>query len=172
MRTLTKLGTFAAAITLVTSPAMTLAVDIAAASPSGGGPTRVPLRGALKNCDFSPVGTSPVVPFVSLASGSAVIQSNGSSVVANVELVDTNAPGTHFDVGLILAPRSSSATCGPGDPGTAYTGLDINDAGVGTVTIHEPIGQGTTGVWVLVQRPNPHSQSPAEFYTSEFVVPV
>lgn len=166
MRRLTKLGTFAAAIVLVGSPSMTLAVGVAGAS------TRVPLRGALKNCDFSTVGTAPVVPFVAMGIGSAVIHSNGSNVVANVELVDTNEPGMHFDVGLIQVPRSSAATCGPGDPGTTYSGLDINDAGVGTVTLQDTIKQGTTGVWVFIRRPNPNSQDPAEFYTSEFVAPV
>jgi hypothetical protein len=172
MRTLTRLGTFAAAITLLTSSGMTLAVDNAAASPSGSGPTTVALRGALKNCDFSNVGTAPVVPFLGLGTGSALIHTAGSTVVADVQLVDTNEPGMHFDVGLIQVPRAASATCGPGDPGTAYTGLDIADSGVGTVTIQDTIRQGTTGVWVVVQRPNPHSQAPAEFYTSEFVAPV
>ncbi|MGB9224989.1 hypothetical protein [Mycobacterium sp.] len=172
MRTLTKLGTFAVAATLVTSAGMALAVDTAAASPSGSGVTTVPLRGAPKNCDFTPVGTSPVVPFVSLGTGSALIHTAGSSVVADIQLVLTNEPGMHFDVGLIQVPRPASATCGPGAPGTAYTGLDINDAGVGTVTIQDTIKQGTTGVWVRISRPNPHSQDAAESSTSEFVAPV
>ncbi len=172
MRTLTKLGTFAVVVTLVTSAGMALAVDTAAASPSGSGATTVALRGAPKNCDFSPVGTSPVVPVVSQGIGSALIHTAGSSVVADIQLVLTNEPGMHFDVGLIQVPRPASATCGPGAPGTAYTGLDINDAGVGTVTIQDTIKQGTTGVWVRIARPNPHSQDAAECYTSEFVAPV
>ncbi|MGB9308464.1 MAG: hypothetical protein WCB92_33695 [Mycobacterium sp.] len=172
MRTLTRLGSFAAAITVVTSSGMTLAIHTAAASPSGSGATTVGLRGAPKNCDFSPVGTSPVVPFVSLGTGSALIHTNGSTVVADVQLILTNEPGMHFDVGLIQVPRPASSTCGPGDPGTAYTGLDINDAGVGTATIQDTIKQGTTGVWVRIARPNPHSQDAAECYTSEFVAPV
>jgi hypothetical protein len=40
------------------------------------------------------------------------------------------------------------------------------------VTIKEGIRPGTTGVWVIVERANPNSQNPAEFYTSEFVAPV
>jgi hypothetical protein len=82
-----------------------------------------------------------------------------------------NEPGTHYDVGLIQEPRPSSATCGPGDPGTAFTGMDTDAAGNATVTVQDSIRQGTTGVWVMVERANPHSQNPAEFYTSEFVVP-
>jgi hypothetical protein len=172
MRTLTRLGSFAAAITVVTSTGMASAVEIAAASPSGSGVTTVGLRGAAKNCDFSPVGTTPVVPFVTEGTGSALIHTTGSTVVADVQLVLTNEPGMHFDVGLIQVPRPASATCGPGAPGTAYTGLDINDAGVGTATIQDTIKQGTTGVWVQISRPNPHSQDAAECYTSEFVTPV
>jgi hypothetical protein len=171
MRTLTRLGSFAAAITMVTSTGMASAVDIAAASPSGGVIT-VGLRGAAKNCDFSPVGTTPVVPFVTTGTGSALIHTAGSSVVADIQLVNTSEPGMHFDVGLIQVPRPSSATCDPGAPGTAYSGLDLNDAGVGTVTIQDTIKQGTTGVWVRISRPNPHSQDAAETYTSEFVAQV
>ena len=37
----------------------------------------------------------------------------------------------------------------------------------GTVTVQETIRPGTTGVWVMIERPNGHSQNPAEFYTSE-----
>jgi hypothetical protein len=43
---------------------------------------------------------------------------------------------------------------------------------VGTVTIQDTIKQGTTGGWVLISRPNPHSQDAAECYSSEFVAPV
>jgi hypothetical protein len=172
MQTLTRLGSFAAAIAVVASSGMAWAVDTAAASPSGGGATTVALRGATKNCDFTPVSTSPVVPVVSLGTGSAVIRTTGSSVVADVTLVLSNEPGMHFDVGLIQVPRPATAPCGPGDPGTAYSGLDINDAGVGTVTLQGTINQGTTGVWVRISRPNPHSQDAAETYTSEFVAPV
>jgi hypothetical protein len=93
-------------------------------------------------------------------------------VVAEVHLSDTPQPGTHYDVGLIQEPRPSSATCGPGDPGTTFTGLDTDGAGNGTVTIQDSVRQGTTGVWVIVARPNGNSQNPAEFYTSDFVAPV
>jgi hypothetical protein len=89
-----------------------------------------------------------------------------------VHLSDGPEPGTHFDVGLIQEPRPASANCGPGAPGTAFSGLDTDGAGGGTVTVSDAIAPGTTGVWVVIQRPNPNSQNPAEFYTSEFVAPV
>ncbi|KEP38888.1 hypothetical protein MKSMC1_58730 [Mycobacterium kansasii] len=40
------------------------------------------------------------------------------------------------------------------------------------MTIQDTVRQGTTGVWVIVERPNSNSQDPAEFYTSEFLVPM
>lgn len=172
MRTLTRLGLSVAAITLVSFSAMTCAVETAVAAPDATGPTRVGLRAALKNCDFSIVNNAPVVPFVAMGYGQALISRGGSGAVAEVHLTNTFEPGMHFDVGLIQAPRPSSATCGPGDPGTTYAGLDLDGGGQGTVTINAPLQGGTTGVWVFIRRPNPHSQDPAEFYTSEFVVPV
>jgi hypothetical protein len=89
-----------------------------------------------------------------------------------VHISDSPDPGMHFDVGLIQEPRPQAATCGPGDPGTAFTGLDLDGAGNGTTTVSETLRPGTTGVWVFVERGDPHSQNPAEFYTSEFVAPV
>jgi hypothetical protein len=151
---------------------MTLAAQTSVAEPQATHPTQVALRAALKNCDFSIVNNAPVVPFVAMGYGLAQIHSSGSSAVAEVHLTNTAEPGMHFDVGLIQAPRPSSDPCGPGAPGTAWTGLDLDEGGQGTTTVSLPIQGGATGVWVFVQRPNPHSQVPAEFYTSEFVAPV
>jgi hypothetical protein len=168
MHTLTRLGTCTAAITVLISPAATF--DIISAAAEGG--TRVVLDGDLRRCDFSLVSTAPMVPHPGLGTGSALIHASGSQAIAEVHLVDGPDPGTHFDVGLIQEPRPSSATCGPGDPGTAFTGMDTDAAGSGTVTVQDSIQPGTTGVWVIVERPNGHSQNPVEFYTSEFVVPL
>jgi hypothetical protein len=93
-------------------------------------------------------------------------------VIAEVHLFDQPSPNTHFDVGLIQEPRPSPVTCGPGAPGTAYTGMDTDGAANGTATVQDTIQPGTTGVWVIVERPNAFSQDPAEFYTSGFLVPV
>ncbi|SON59920.1 hypothetical protein MSIMFI_01407 [Mycobacterium simulans] len=172
MRTLTGLAISAAAIILATSSAPTFGANTAAAAPGSNAVTRVALQATQRHCDFSRTNFAPKVPFVTQAVGSVVIRTAGSSVVAEVNLVNTAEPGMHYDVGLIQAPRPSSATCGPGAPGTTYTGLDLDGAGRGTVTIQDGIRQGTTGVWVIIQRPNEHSQDPAEVYTSEFVVPV
>jgi hypothetical protein len=48
----------------------------------------------------------------------------------------------------------------------------MDASGRGTVTVQDRIRQGTTGVWVIIERPNSNQQDPAEFYTSEFVAPV
>jgi len=113
-----------------------------------------------------------MVPHPSLATGSTLVHRAGSTAIAEVHLVDAPEPGTHFNVGLIREPRPASATCGPGDPGTAFSGLDTDASGSGTVTVQDSIRPGTTGVWVIVEQPNGNSQNPAEFYTSEFVAPV
>jgi hypothetical protein len=169
MHTLTRLGIGAAAITVLASPATTIGMVTAAA---GSGVTTVALDSDLRRCDFSLVSEAPQVSHPALGTGSALIHTAGSRAIAEVHLVDAPAPGTHFDVGLIQEPRPSSSTCGPGDPGTAFTGMDTDASGSGTVTVQDTIRPGTTGVWVVVQRPSARSQNPEEFYTSEFVAPV
>ncbi|OBF54233.1 hypothetical protein A5756_14650 [Mycobacterium sp. 852002-53434_SCH5985345] len=168
MHALTRLGTCAAVITVVITPAAALENTKAAAE----GGTTVALDNYYRRCDFSRVGVAPKVPRPGLGTGSAQIHTSGSKAVAEVHLYDEPEPGTHFDVGLIQMPRPSSSPCGPGDPGTAFSGMDIDPAGNGTATVQDTIRPGTTGVWVIIERSNPNSQNPAEFYTSEFVAPV
>jgi hypothetical protein len=168
MHTWARLGAYGAALTAAMATVTTFEITNATAD----GATTVALQASLRRCDASTIVAAPQVPRVGLGSGTALIRTSGSTVSAEVNLVDQNQPGTHFDVGLIEVPRPSSATCGPGDPGTAYAGLDTDAAGRGTVTIQEGIQQGAKGAWVIIQRPNPNSQNPAEFYTSEFVAPI
>jgi len=168
MNALTRLGTCAATLIVSSSPAVTFGIITAAAA----GGTTVALDSKLHRCDFSLISEAARVPSPGLGTGTALISTAGSRAVAEVHVVIPNHPGTHYDVGLIQEPRPSSATCGPGNPGTAYTGLDTDGAGSATVTVQDAIQPGTTGVWVIVARPDPHSQNPAEFYTSEFLAPV
>jgi hypothetical protein len=172
MSALTVCGTSAAAVTLLTFPTITFAAGIAGANPGANSVTRVALDADLKNCDFSLTRTPPMVQGPILGTGWAEIVHTGSSAVAQVHLDAPNDPGTHYSVGLIEEPRPSSATCGPGDLGTAFSGLDTDAAGVGTTTVQDSLRSGTTGVWVIVERPSAHSHDPAEYYTSEFVAPV
>jgi hypothetical protein len=44
--------------------------------------------------------------------------------------------------------------------------------GQATTTLQDSIRPGTTGVWVFIRQPSPYSQTPAEFYTSDFVASV
>jgi len=67
--------------------------------------TMVPLREALRRCDFSSLVTVPMVPRPESGGGSAVLHSSGSTASAQVRLVDPDEPGAHFDVGLIQEPR-------------------------------------------------------------------
>jgi len=168
MHTLRRVGICAATLTVVISPAGTFGIIRAAAE----GGTTVSLDADLRRCDFSLVTGERPITRPALGSGSALIHRAGSTAIAEVHLSDAPDPGTHYDVGLIQEPRPSSATCGPGDPGTAFTGMDTDAAGTGTVTIQDTVRQGTTGVWVVIERGDPHSQTPAEAYTSEFVAPV
>jgi hypothetical protein len=62
--------------------------------------------------------------------------------------------------------------CAAGDPGVISGVLQINDAGLGSVTVQGPIASGKTGAWVVVERPAANSQTPAEFYTSEYIAAI
>ena len=142
---------------------------VAAAVPTGtSGGTVVPMRSILRACDFSPL---PGGASQSRAAASAIIRSNSGTVTAEVHLAEPGAPGAHYNVSLIQAPRASSAPCTSPGPGVAVGSLDSDGVGQATTTVQDSIRPGTTGVWVLIQQPNPYSQSPAEVYTSDFVAP-
>lgn len=168
MQTWTRIGACGAALAAAMMPVTSFEIARAAAE-SG---TIVVLDSSMRRCDFSLVTTGPRVPQTGLGTGTAIVRHSGSTASAEVHISDSPDPGMHFDVGLIQEPRPQAATCGPGDPGTAFTGLDLDGAGNGTTTVSETLRPGTTGVWVFVERGDPHSQNPAEFYTSEFVAPV
>ena len=143
---------------------------VAAAVPTGtSGGTVVPLRSILRACDFSPLQSGAAQNY---AATSSVIRTTGGTVSAEVHLSEPGSPGFHYDVSLIQAPRASNSPCGSPGPGVVVGGLDTDGVGQATTTLQDSIRPGTTGVWVFVQRPSPYSQSPAEFYTSDFVAPV
>lgn len=163
MHPLARAGAATAALAALIGPAGSAAAD---------GGTVVVLDAKLRRCDFSLVSFAPKVPHPALGTGSVLVRRAGPTVAADVHLVDEPEPGTHFDVGLIQVPRPAAATCGPGDPGTAFAGLDTDAAGSGNATVSDVIHPGATGVWVIIEQRNPNSQDPAEYYTSEFVAPV
>ena len=156
-----------AAILAISAATLPLATATASAAPADGSP--VPLRSILRTCDFS-----PIIGAIAQNNGTAssVIRAAGGTVTAEVHLSEPSSPGTHFDVRLIQAPRASSSPCGSAGPGVAVGSLDSDGAGQASTTLQDSIQSGTTGVWVSIQRPNPYSQAPAEYYTSDFVAPV
>ena len=127
--------------------------------------TVVPMRSILRACDFTPI---PDRASTDRGTASAVIHVNGGSVTAEVHLAESGQPGTHYDVSLIQLPRASNAPCDVPGPGVAVAGLDSDGAGNATTTVRDGLRSGTTGVWVFIRRASAISQSPAEFYTSDF----
>jgi hypothetical protein len=143
---------------------------VASATPTGStGATVVPLRSVMRACDFSPInGGAPQTN----ATVSSVIRATGGAVVAEVHLSNPDSPGTHYELRLIQSPRASNSPCDAAGPGVAVGGLDSDGAGQASATLGDSIRSGTTGAWVFVSRPSEFSQTPAEFYTSDFVAPV
>ena len=153
---------------LAAATALNPAVAVAAPTGTSGG-TLVQLRSILRACDYSPI---PPGASVNNATTAAIIRVTGGTVSADVQLSETSSPGTHFDVILIQAPRASTLPCTSAGPGVAVSGLDTDGVGQGAATVQDSIRSGTTGVWLFVRRASPYSQTPAEFYTSDFVAPV
>jgi hypothetical protein len=148
---------------------LTVALAGSAVPASADGGTLVPMRGILRACDYSPI---PDFASTNNATASAVIHTSGGAVTADIHFAEAGAPGAHYDVSLIQVPRPSTASCdGPG-PGVAVGALNTDGVGVGNTTVRDTLRSGTTGVWVFIRQPSPRSQSPAEFYTSDFPVQV
>jgi hypothetical protein len=153
---------------LVVASALNLAVAAAVPASASSG-TVVPLRSILRACDFNPLLW---VGGMNRGAATSVIRAAGGTVAADVRLSEPSSPGAHFDVRLIQAPRASSSPCISGGPGVAVGSLDTDGAGQAATTVQDRIQSGTTGAWVLIQQPSPYSQTPAEFYTSDFVAPI
>jgi hypothetical protein len=127
--------------------------------------TLVPMRSIFRACDFTPI---PDRASMDRATASTVVHTNGGSVSADVHFAEPGAPNAHSDVALIQAPRASSSPCdGPG-PGVAVGSLNTDGAGIANTTVSDSLRSGTTSVWVFIRQANPYSQSPQEFYTSDF----
>lgn len=143
------------------------ATGVATADASSGG-ALVPLTPKFRACDFT---WAVNVPTMGKGSGQAVISKGSSNkVVAQVQLIAAE-PGAHYNVRMIQSPRTS-AGCGSGDVGVSAGGLDTDGSGTGTTTLEAPLAANSTGIWVFVDRPSPHSQTPIDFYTSEMVTPI
>ncbi|HYZ67685.1 MAG TPA: hypothetical protein VE666_07765 [Mycobacterium sp.] len=165
-----------AAMVMGTSAVLTVGAGPAGADgPTGGGgaaggegATFMAFAQTFRRCDFSSV---PGVGPTDYAGPSAWVRSTGTAVVADVQVARA-IPGTVYVVGLVQMPHSSAVGCNPGDPGVISGVLTADDFGNGSATLRGPIASGATGAWMYVSRPGYLSQTPDEFYTSDFIAPL
>jgi hypothetical protein len=163
------LNILAAAIVATPVAALTIGTEPAAAGgPNEGGGTLLSFAQMYRRCDFS---ANTHTGGAGYARATAVLHTTSSEIVADVQIA-TAVPGTHYDVRLIQMPRSSATPCGAGDPGVAVGALDTDEVGAAATTVRAPIAPGATGAWLFVSRPGEFSQTPAEFYTTDFVAKI
>ncbi|KWX68896.1 hypothetical protein [Mycobacterium sp. NAZ190054] len=141
---------------------------VAVAQPdlSASGVVPVPFSQAWRRCDFSKFEYTGPDSYGRVFSQFRVA---GGELVVDVQMA-TGVPNTPYDVRVIQLPRASAAGCAAGDPGVLAATLFTDAAGGGAVTVRGPIASGATGVWASVTRPSPMSQTPQEFYTTDFIV--
>jgi hypothetical protein len=157
------LGTVAAIVV-----AMPTVLFVGAATASAERATFVSFAQTLRRCDFSNI---QYVGATGYGRPTATVYRTGSELSADVQIA-TAIPNTPYDVRLIQMPRSSAAGCNPGDPGVISAVLWTDGAGAGRVTLRGPVASGATGAWMSITRPGEFSQTPAEFYTSDFVLSI
>lgn len=149
----------------VLAPLLNMAIlPFASAAP---GDAVMPLTAEWRACDNTVV---PYVNAVGYARATAYVGTTGSNVSATID-IDTALPNTRYDVRLIQTPRSSLG-CGLGAPGVIVGSLQTDAVGHGSTTVAGPIQSGATGAWVSVERPAEYSQTPAEFYNSQYVMKI
>ena len=135
---------------------------------STGGATMMSFAQTYRRCDFS---NRTYVSATAYGRPVSFVHNTGSEVIADVQIA-TAEPNTPYDVRVIQMPRSSATTCNAGDPGVSGAVLQTDAVGGGGVTVRGLIASGATGVWVFISRPSAFSQTPAEFYTTDFVAPL
>jgi hypothetical protein len=163
---MTKLTRVAVVAMIATALGLSAAPDATAAPASMSTP--MPMSSQWRACDFTDLRW---VPAVGDARPVARVGTDGAgSVVATVD-IDTALPNTFYDVRVIQTPRPSSG-CATGAAGVLTGGLQTNAVGVGSTTVQGPVAKGATGAWVVVERPSGSSQTPAEFYSTEFIAAI
>jgi hypothetical protein len=146
--------------------AMPAVLTIGVGTASAEGATFVPFTQIFRRCDFS---GNTHVGATGYARPTALVHNTGSELIADVQIA-TAIPNTPYDVRLIQMPRSSASGCNAGDPGVIAGVLLTDAAGAGSVSLRGPVASGATGAWMSISRPGEFSQTPAEFYTSDFVL--
>ncbi len=128
----------------------------------------MPLSGKWRACDFTDLKW---VPNPGYARPVAHVGTDAAgNVMATVDIA-TAQPNAVYEVRVIETPRPSSG-CAAGAPGVVTSGLQTDAAGAGSVTVVGPVATGATGAWVIVDLPSGSSQTPTEFYTSEFIASI
>lgn len=164
MRPTTQMVILTAALTLAAPPGMASADGVAG---TGSG-TGLPFTQLSRICDYTPTHFNGPT---GTARPTGTMRSDGKTVTADIQLV-LAIPDTHYDVRLIQLPRPSSAPCWGSDPGVAQGSLNTDDGGAASVTLSDAIEPGATGAWVWISRPSLYEQDPAEFYTTDLIVPI
>jgi hypothetical protein len=159
----------AAALFAVTASMVAGLVGAAApvvAAPDTGRVVVVALATVLKRCDFS---TDTYVPGAGTGRAIAYIRTQDSdTVLAEVDLA-TARPNTSYEVILIQFPRSAADSCDGSSPGAVSGLIQTDELGAGHIALRDRILGDATGAWVMIQCPDEYSQTPVEFYTSDFV---
>lgn len=157
---------FSGALAALAVSALPVATLVAAPAEAAG-TARQTLMSRTYTCDRQPINYMkfrfPAVP-------TAEITSDGRTATAHIEMLD-GARNAQYTVRVIPAPHASLG-CLPGDPSIATGALSTDGFGNGSSTVQLSVAPGTSGVWVAVDLPQAHSQSPAEFYSSDFVASV
>ncbi|RUP28535.1 MAG: hypothetical protein EKK51_23245 [Mycolicibacterium sp.] len=157
---------FSGALAALAVSALPVATLVAAPAEAAG-TSRQTLMSRTYTCDRQPINYMkfrfPAVP-------TAEITSDGRTATAHIEMLD-GARNAQYTVRVIPAPHASLG-CLPGDPSIATGALSTDGFGNGSSTVQLSVAPGTSGVWVAVDLPQAHSQSPAEFYSSDFVASV
>jgi hypothetical protein len=168
MRQTLRVAVLASALAVAAPAAGASADGDGGGASGGGGGTIMAFSQISRICDFSEINYRG--PW-GVGRPIAVLRSDGSTVSADIQIA-TARPNFPYDVRLIQVPRPSSATCWGGDPGVALAKLHTDGAGAGAVTLQGTIEPGATGAWIWISRPDPFSQDPAEFYTTDFIAPI
>jgi hypothetical protein len=164
MRQMRRSATTALAVVVAASPTLMLTAGMGTATADSTRTTFLPFAQIQRRCDHSDnMHTSPT----GYGRATAVVRSTGSAVAADVQIV-TALPNTRYDVRLIQTPRASSASCNGGDPGVVAGALLTDGAGSANVTLQGPVASGATNAWVYISLPGEFTQTPAEYYTTDY----
>jgi hypothetical protein len=151
---------------LAVSASMSIAAPQASAAPSMG--SLMPLSSQWRACDGSPLKW---VEARGYGRPTAHVGTNGAgTVVATVDMA-TALPNTLYQIRVIQTPRATN-DCAAGAAGVLSGSVQTDAVGAGSATVQGPAAKGATGAWVVVELPSDSSQTPTEFYTSEYIASI